>query len=131
MFESLAGAATRLREVWVGMTLNQRVVSGGIIAALLFVAVWMSTLGNMQKYTVLSAQLDPKDASEITALLDQRNIPYKITQNGAAIEVPADQADRLKMELSAQGLPGRGIVGYEILDTTNFGMSDFLQKVNY
>jgi flagellar M-ring protein FliF len=131
MFESLAGAATRVREVWTGMSLNQRVISGGIIAALLFVAVWMSTLGNLQDFTVLSAQLDPKDASEITALLDQRKIPYKITQNGSAIEVPSDQADRLKMELSAQGLPGRGIVGYEILDTTNFGMSDFLQKVNY
>jgi flagellar M-ring protein FliF len=131
MFETLARAATRVREVWNSMTLNQRVISGAIIAALLLVVVWMTTLGTAQNYTILSAQLDPKDASEITALLDQRNIPYKITQNGTAIEVPVDQADRLKMELSAQGLPGRGIVGYEILDTTNFGMSDFLQKVNY
>ncbi len=131
MFESLEGAVTRARDVWLAMTLNQKVISGGVIAAFLAVAIWMSSLGGMQKYTVLSAQLDPKDAAEITKVLDQKKIPYKITQNGAAIEVPSDQADRLKMELSAQGLPGRGIVGYEILDTTNFAMSDFLQKVNY
>lgn len=131
MFEAVEGAMSRVKDVWLAMTLNQKVISGGVVAALLVVAVWMSTIGGMEKYTVLSAQLDPKDAAEIAQVLDQKKIPFKVTQNGTAIEVPSDQADRLKMELSAQGLPGRGIVGYEILDSTNFAMSDFLQKVNY
>lgn len=131
MFESFERAIARLRDVWNAMSLNQKVVSGGFIAALLLVSILMSTLGGMTKYTVLSAQLDPKDASEIAAVLDQKKIPFRVTQNGTAIEVPSDKADRLKMDLSAQGLPGSGIVGYEILDTTNFGMSDFLQKINY
>lgn len=131
MFESLMGAVARVRSVWDGMTLNQKVISGACIAALLVVSAWMLTLGGIERYTILSAQLDPQDASEIASFLDKQKVSYKITQNGTAIEVPSGQADRLKMELSAQGLPGRGIVGYEILDTTNFGMSDFLQKVNY
>lgn len=132
MFETIGRAVARVRDVWNAMSLNQKVISGAVIAALLLVAAWLSSLGGITtKYTVLSAQLNPKDAVEITRILDQQKISYRITQNGTAIEVPADKADRLKMDLSAQGLPGSGIVGYEILDTTNFSMSDFLQKVNY
>ena len=114
------------------MNLNQKVISGAALAALLVAAAWMTTISSsITKYTVLYAQLTPQSAGDIRANLDQRRIPYKISQNGSSIEVPADQADRLKMELSAQGLPESGIVGYEILDTTNFGMSDYLMKINY
>ena len=131
MFEMFGRAAARVREIWASMTLNQRVVSGALLVALLIAAVWMASLGSVTKYTVLFAQVESKDAGDILSFLDQRKIPYKVTQNGSAIEVPADRADRLKLELSAQGLPGSGIVGYEILDTTNFGMPDFLLKINY
>ena len=114
------------------MTLNQKVISGGILSALLIAALFIGTLGDrMVDYTVLFAQLDAGNASEIITQLEQQKIPYRIIQNGTAIEVPVDQADRLKIEFSATGLPESGIVGYEILDTTNFGMSDALQKINY
>ncbi len=131
MFEAFEGAAARVREVWAAMTLNQKVVSGAAIVALIIAASWIAAVGGGAQYTVLFAQVDPKDAGEITSYLDQQKIPFKVTQGGTAIEVPADRADRLKMELSAKGLPGSGIVGYEILDTTNFGMPDYLLKINY
>ena len=132
MLELYERLVTRLREIWDGMTLNQKVVTGGAMVALLIAAMIISTLGDrMIQYTVLFAQLDARSASEITTRLDQRNIPYRIVQGGTAIEVPIGEADRLKIELTAEGLPESGIVVYEILDATNFGISDFLQKVNY
>ena len=123
---------SRLRETWDGMNLNQRVITGAVIAALFVVAIVLSTLrpGPGDEYTVLFARLDAVSANEVKTRLDQQKIPYKITQNGTAIEVPQVHADRLKIEMTAEGLPESGIVGYELLDTTNFGMSDFLQKVN-
>jgi flagellar M-ring protein FliF len=132
MFEMLERLLGRLRNVWDGMNLNQKVVSGGVLAASLIAALYISTLSDkMLNYTVLFAQLDAQSASQITASLEQDNIPYRLTQGGTAIEVPVSEADRLKIDFIAEGLPESGIVGYEILDTTNFGMSDFLQKVNY
>jgi flagellar M-ring protein FliF len=131
MFEMFGGIVTRFREIWAAMSLNQKVISGGVIAALIVAAAWILSLGTVTKYSVLFAQIEPKDAGEITSFLTQKKIPYRVTQNGTAIEVPADRADRLKMDLSVQGLPSSGIVGYEILDTTNFGMPDFLLKINY
>jgi len=132
MFEMLERMMERLREVWAGMSLNQRIVSAALLAALLVTSLFIPTLSeHMQKYTVLFAQLDAQSASQITSRLDQQNIPYRLTQGGTAVEVPVQYADKLKIEFVAEGLPDTGIVGYEILDATNFGMSDFLQKVNY
>lgn len=132
MFDMIEKLLERLRIIWDGMSLNQRVVSGTALVAFLIAALYLSTLSDrIQDYTVLYAQLDATSANDIMARLDQENVPYRLTRNGTAIEVPTSFADRLKIELAAEGLPESGIVGYEILDTTNFGMSDFLQKVNY
>ncbi len=114
------------------MSLNQKVVTGGGMAALLAAALFISTIGDrMVRYTALFGQLDPRSAGELAARLDQENVTYRLSQGGSAIEVPIEEADRLKVKLAAEGLPQSGVVGYEILDTTNFGMSDFLQKINY
>ena len=132
MFDMLDKIFVRFREIWAGMTLNQRVVSVTVLAAMLLTSLFVSTLSDkMQDYTVLFAQLDATSAGGIITRLDQQGIPYNVTQGGSAIEVPADQADRLKIQLISEGLPESGIVGYEILDATNFGMSDFMQNLNY
>ncbi len=132
MLEMIERIIQRLKFVWDGMSLNQRVVTAAIIAAVLISSLFISSLSDrIIDYTVLFAQLEPQSASQLTARLDQMNIKYRLTQGGTAIEVPTSQADRLKIDFVAQGLPESGIVGYEILDTTNFGMSDFLQKINY
>lgn len=132
MFDIVEKILERLKQVWLGMSLNQRVVTAAVVAAILLSALFISSLSDrMVDYTVLFAQLDAQSASQITASLEQQNIKYRLTQGGTAIEVPAEMADRLKIDFVAQGLPESGIVGYEILDSTNFGMTDFLQKINY
>ena len=122
----------RLRQVWAAMTLNQKVITGGSLAAILFASIYISTLGDrMVNYTVLFARLDAQSASEIITRLEQDDVPYRLVSGGTTIEVPANRADRLKIDFTAEGLPQSGIVGYEILDQTNFGMSDFVQKIQY
>lgn len=114
------------------MSLNQRVISGAVIVAMLGVGIFLTTLTTaVTDWTVIFAELEPSDASQITARLDQDGTPYRLTNNGTAIEVPAEMADRLRIDLTAEGMPESGIVGYELLDTTNFGMSDYLLKKNY
>ena len=123
---------TRLREVWAGMSLNQRVISGVAVASLFGVALFLTTLtDSLIDYTVLFGELDSSSASEIITRLDQENVPFKLTRNGTVIEVPSDMVDRLRIDLVSDGLPSSGVVGYELFDTTNFGMSDFREKKMY
>ena len=122
----------RIREVWAGMSLNQRVISGAAVASLFGVALFLTTLtDSFVDYTVLFGELDSQSASEILTRLDQDNVPYKLSQKGTVVEVPSQLVDRLRIQMVADGLPSSGVVGYEILDDTNFGMSDFREKKMY
>lgn len=131
MFEMFERFMARLRDVWDSMSLNQKVISGGVFVALFIALAYLSTLRDtLTEYTILFTELDAKSASEITSRLEQQNIPYKLSPDGSTIRVPRDQATQLKIDLTAEGLPEIGIVGYEILDTTTFGMSERIQEVN-
>ena len=99
MFEMIERILERIRNVWDGMSLNQKVVTAVVLAAVLISTLFISTLSNrIIDYTVLFAQLDAQSASQIISRLDQMNIHYRLTQGGTAIEVPVNQADRLKIE---------------------------------
>ena len=130
MLELLQNVIERLKDVWANMTLNQKVVSGAVIATLVLVAVFLTTLtGGIAEFSLLFADLDARSASEIITYLEQQDIPYRTTLGGTAIEVPSDRVDRLKIDLVSQGLPESGVVGYEILETIGFGTSAALQDV--
>ena len=130
MFELIGRLVARLKEIWDAMTLNQKVVSGGVLVALIIAFAFLSTLReNFVNYTVLFTEMDAVSASEITSRLEQQNIPYRLSRDGTTIEVPENKATQLKVELTAEGLPKTGIVGFEILDTTTFGMSERIQEV--
>src|SRR3546814_10340307 len=56
------------------------------------------------------------------------NVPYKFSENGGAILVPADKVYRTRMQLASQGLPRSGEAGFELLDKTRFGASQFTRS---
>ncbi len=46
------------------------------------------------------------------------------------ILVDAKQLYEVRMSLAREGLPKRHGLGYELFDKTNFGMTDYVQKLN-
>ncbi|MFW6309128.1 MAG: flagellar basal-body MS-ring/collar protein FliF, partial [bacterium] len=82
-------------------------------------------------YAVLFSQLDPEDADAIVNNLEEQGIPYKLENNGATIKVPADQLHKTRLDMAGEGLPGKGLVGFEIFDESQFGTTDFERKVNF
>ncbi|OGP95166.1 MAG: flagellar M-ring protein FliF, partial [Deltaproteobacteria bacterium RBG_19FT_COMBO_56_10] len=77
----------------------------------------------------LYAQLSPEDSGAVIEKLKEKKVPYKV--DGSSISVPADKVYETRMELAGEGLPQGGGVGFEIFDKTAFGVTDFVQKVNY
>jgi flagellar M-ring protein FliF len=83
------------------------------------------------RYTLLYAGLALEDTRTITSRLDAMGEAHRLSPQGDAVLVPADRALELRMALAADGLPGGGVVGYEIFDTTDsFGTTEFLSNVN-
>ena len=81
------------------------------------------------EYNVLYSNLSAEDSGAVIEKLKEMKVAYSV--NGTTISVPTDKVHETRMELAGEGLPQGGGVGFEIFDKTSFGVTDFVQKVNY
>lgn len=82
-------------------------------------------------YRVLFSNYADKDGGSIVAALEKMNVPYKFSDSGTAILVPAAQVHQARLKLAAEGLPKGGNIGFELLENQKFGVSQFVEQVNF
>ena len=82
-------------------------------------------------YRVLFSNFSDRDGGAIVASLQQMNVPYKFSDGGNAILVPANQVHDARLKLASQGLPKGGSVGFELMENQKLGVSQFLEQVNF
>jgi flagellar M-ring protein FliF len=100
------------------------VVIGGSVIGLSFL--------QKEDYQTLFAGLSTEDASMVVLKLKEQKILYKLGSGGTTISVPKDKIYDVRLALASQNsLPGSGGVGLELFDKTNYGMTEFMQNVNY
>ncbi|MEW7314543.1 flagellar basal-body MS-ring/collar protein FliF [Buttiauxella gaviniae] len=103
------------------------VAGAAAIAIIVALVLWAKT----PDYKVLYSNLADQDGGAIVTQLTQMNVPYRFSDNGSAILVPADKVHELRLRMAQQGLPKGGAVGFELLDQEKFGISQFSEQVNY
>ena len=121
--QQATAAAGRLSPRALGLLM----AGAAALVALLVTALLWSGSGN---YRVLFTNLSDRDGGAIVAALTQLNIPYRNT-DGGTILVPADKVHDARLKLASQGLPKGSIVGFEIMETQKFGVTQFQEQVNY
>ncbi len=120
-----------LRERWDGLSQNRRVAIVAVGLTAIFAVALLLLIQPPQQYAPLYSGLSADDAAAIIEQLRQQGIPYKLSNDGTTISVPADQVAKLRLALAAQGLPKSGTLGFELFDRSSFGVTDFQQRVNY
>jgi len=98
-----------------------------VVAAMVVLWLW----SQQPDYRVLFSNYADKDGGAIVAVLEQMNVPYKFSDSGTAILVPSNQVHELRLKLAAQGLPRGGNIGFELLENQKFGVSQFVEQVNF
>jgi flagellar M-ring protein FliF len=113
------------------LTFNQRVllVVGGVLVA--GVLALFVKLTEKADFKVLYSGLAAPDEQAIVQRLSAKNIPYQVSTDGASVSVPADQLDKVRLDLAAEGMPQTGRLGFELFDKPNWAGSDFAEQVNY
>jgi flagellar M-ring protein FliF len=81
-------------------------------------------------YRVLFTNLSDRDGGAIIAQLSQMNIPYK-NADGGTILVPQEKVHEARLKLASAGLPKGSVVGFEVMETQKFGVTQFQEQVNY
>ena len=101
---------------------------GAAALAAVVASVWLWSAS--PSYRVLFTNLSDRDGGAIIAQLAQMNIPYR-NADGGTIMVPAERVHEARLKLASQGLPKGSIVGFEIMETQKFGVTQFQEQVNY
>lgn len=122
----------RLQEKFAQLSNNQKlgIMFGMALAIAVSVGAWL-WLTQPPEYRVLYSNLSDRDGGPVIASLQQMNIPYKMSEGGGAILVPANQVYELRLRLAGQGLPKGSVVGYELMDAQKLGTSQFGEQTNY
>jgi flagellar M-ring protein FliF len=99
------------------------------VAALAGVVLALTLWSSKGDFKVLYANLSDKDGGAVIAQLSQMNVPYKMSEGGAAILVPAAQVHDLRLKLATAGLPKGSVSGYELMDSARFGQTQFQERL--
>jgi flagellar M-ring protein FliF len=121
---------SRFTGFWNGLTGPSRrlIVSAAVIFFVGLVILWR--MSGSIAYANLTSGVDPQDAASITTKLTDAGIPYKLSNGGGTVQVPADKLDQARLDLAGSNLLGGGGVGFEIFDKQSLSATDFTNRVN-
>lgn len=126
MWNDLAG---RFRALWQGP--NRNVAVGGIsvvVLALLLLAGLYAF--NRPAYEPLFSNLSPGDAASVTQHLKDDKVPYQLSADGKTVLVPAQNLSDERVAVAGANIIKGSSTGYELFDKTNFGMTEFEEKID-
>ena len=99
----------------------------------LFVAIGIVGLvmGRQAEWRILYSNLADKDGGAVIAQLATLNVPYKHSDGGGAILVPADRVHDVRLKLASLGLPKGSVNGFEMMESNRFGMTQFQERLTF
>lgn len=104
-----------------------------VLGVVLFIAIAAIGLvmGRQAEWRVLYSNLPDKDGGAVIAQLGTMNIPYKYSDGGGAILVPADRVHDARLKLASLGLPKGAVSGFEMMESNRFGMTQFQERLTF
>lgn len=113
------------------MKRNQVLVFSGLFtvvtAAMLLAYVFLFRT----EFVILFDNIREQDSAAIIAELESENIEFQLAGNGTQVLVPEGDADRARVLVAGAGIPMGGVVGFELFNESDMGLTDFAQKINY
>lgn len=110
---------------------RQIIAAAAIGGVLIVVLVAAYLLLFRQSYAVLFNNLRQADAATIVAELDKKKVPYRLRDGGATILVPEKAVDSTRLSVMSADLPIKGMVGFELFNKSDMGLTEFAQRINY
>ncbi|TWI72424.1 flagellar M-ring protein FliF [Desulfobotulus alkaliphilus] len=120
----------QILSIWRSMPLPRKIILGAVVVLTTIGFTSLFFMANRTEFGVLYTNLSEKDASEIVDRLKEMRVPYELEGGGSAIRVPSGQIHETRLSLAGEGLPKGGGVGFEVFDKSDFGTTEFVQKLN-
>jgi flagellar M-ring protein FliF len=124
--------AGRLSAIWQNQNRQTRTIAVTGIAVVLVGLLGLTWLyvGRGQQYATLFSNLSAEDAATVTQHLKDDKVPYHLSADGKTVYVPEPDVSDERVAIAGSGLMKGGSTGYELFDRTNFGMTEFTEKID-
>lgn len=109
---------------------RQAVLAATAAGSLAFFA-WIALGAQEADYRLLYRGLEDAEIADVVDGLTAERIDHRIAEGGSAVLVPTERIHEARMRMASRGLPKGSSPGFEIFDQGKFGVTDFVQKVNY
>jgi flagellar M-ring protein FliF len=120
-----------IRSVLARLSPRGKLALGGAALALIVLAFVLFQMATKQSYTTLASGIEPSETGEVTAVLEEKGIPYQLEDNGTAVGVTSSEVSEARIALAESNVLGGSKPGFELFDSQQFGASNFQQKVTY
>ncbi|MFH1278413.1 MAG: flagellar basal-body MS-ring/collar protein FliF [Candidatus Eisenbacteria bacterium] len=131
MADSMRRLSADMLTRWLALAPGRKLVAGCLAAGVIATVVISIFLARHATYAVLYTGLETDQASAVVDELRGMQVSFRIADSGRTILVPEGDVYSLRLDLAGKGNPGGGKGGYEIFDKSRFGMTNFMQQVNY
>ncbi len=112
------------------MSLYKKIGLGLLVMVVIAGFSTMFIWANKTQFRAAYTGLTKEDAAAVVERLKESNTPYRLTGDGTTIMVPENIVYDVRLTMAREGIPKGGGVGYEIFDKTEFGTTEFVQKIN-
>ena len=119
------------RTAFGALPMRNKLMLGAGAAALAAIIATAAMYARQPDYRVLFSNLSDRDGGAVVGALAQMNVPYRFSDVGGVIMVPADKVHDARLRLASQGLPKGGTVGFELIESQKFGTTQFQERLNY
>ena len=116
---------------WSGRSGRDQLVIASAVGVILVFFVAAVAWAMMPQYRLLLSNLSAEDAANIANQLALEKIRYRLDEKNGRLMVDEADLDMARMYVMERGLPQNQPVGFELFDESDFGMTDFNQRINY
>ena len=119
-----------MRGWWASLSTARRVALLVIVGVVLSAVISLSYFTSQVRYAYLFTDLSSEDAAAIAGKLKELKVPFRVDASGTALQVPDERLHEVRLQLAGMGLPRGGGVGFELFDKSQFGSTEFEQRLN-
>src|SRR5579862_8958955 len=124
--------ALELWNRWLALSLMRKITwaAGASVCLALAGILWWAV---QPEYRVLYVGLSVEEAGAITAKLQTKGVPFKLTSGGTTILVPSDQAMQVYLDMNNEGVVGSSKMakGWDSFDQGRIGATPFDNSVTF
>ena len=120
MADRLKKIPKMILEWWNRFSTKQKTILISVVAGVILAFAILITALTRPQYELLVTTETTKEASEITALLDDAKLTYKVSDDGVQIQVLKDEISDANLLLGANDIPA---AAYDISNVTDGGFS--------